>query len=218
VRWLLPFVVVGLAFAQGKPPVAPKKPGAKKGKTKAAPEAIEGTAPLTPDDIDALDPERPLGQGARLRIFKQAQARRRALDRREKLLLRRIKRLEAVQADVQSRYKTLRMLQEELVALSADDEEDRGDEEAEKRRQAEEKVRKKRVRKLAAEFNKMKPDAAAKVTEQMDQDLSVEILLRLKDRQAAKILGKLQPKLAAKFSEDMAQQKKKKRKRARKAR
>ncbi len=216
-RWALPFLLVGVAYAQPAPP--PAAGGEKAAKpTTAGSSASDGArkprGPLALDDVDALDPERPLGRGTHLRIFKQAQKRRREILRLEKQIARRTQRLNAVKLDVQARFKALRMLQEELVALANEDDEDRGDADAEKRRQEEQAQRKKRVRKLAAEFNKMKAEEASKVMEQMDQDLSIDILLLLKDRQAAKILGKLDPKLAAKLSEKMAQLKKKK-KRAR---
>lgn len=219
-RSALPMLLAGLAYAQ---PAAPG-PAMADGETPAtaAPEPAADDdsrakmGPLALDDVDGLDPERALGRGTHLRIFKQAQKRREEIQRLEKQLIRRTQRLNEVKLDVQGRFKALRMLQEELVALADEDEADRGGADAERRRAEEEVVRKKRVRKLAAEFNKMKADEAAKVIEEMDEDLSIDILLLLKDRQAAKILGKLEPKLAAKLSEKIAQLKKNKR--ARKAR
>jgi flagellar motility protein MotE (MotC chaperone) len=211
-------VLTGFAFAQGQAGAPPAMTDTKKEPERKKPEveieseaARERAAPVALEDVDSLDPQRPIGHGLHLRLFRQAQQRQRELERREKAVVRKIKRLETIQADVQTRFKSLRMLQEELVALASEDEEDRGDADAERRREEEERIRKKRVRKLAAEFNKMKADEAAKVVEQMDEDLSVEILLMLKDRQAAKLLGKLDPKRAATLSEKMAQTKKKKR-------
>lgn len=220
-RLLLLLSIGGLALAQGRqagpPPALVDKKKPTNDKRPAVDRELDEAAKRAPlvalENADSLDPERPLGHGLHLRLFRQAQQRRRELDRREKELQRGVKRLRAVQTDVQSRYKALRMLQEELEVLAAEDEEDRGDADAERRRAEEEEIRKKRVRKLAAEINKMKADEAAKVLEVMDKELAVEILLRLKDRQAAKILGKLDPKLAAKLSEDMAQIQKRKRKR-----
>ena len=58
-------------------------------------------------------------------------------------------------------------------------------------------------------FEKMKPAEISKVVPQMDEDLVVEVLTRLKDKQTAKVLGTVEPALAARLAEKIARLKKK---------
>ena len=60
---------------------------------------------------------------------------------------------------------------------------------------------------LSKVFNKMKADEAAKMIPVMDEGLVIEVLARLKPKQAASILGKLEAKLAATLTTRMAESK-----------
>jgi len=163
--------------------------------------------------VDALDEKVPLEVGVQLRIFRQARKRKSEIERREGELSRRSGRLSELIKDVETRYKTLRMVQEELNVL-VDAEGEVPEEEAVKANAKTEEERAKKVAKLSKVFNKMKADEAAKMIPVMEEDLVVEVMGRLKPKQAAKILGKIEPALAARLTGKMTTtERKKKRKR-----
>jgi flagellar motility protein MotE (MotC chaperone) len=62
---------------------------------------------------------------------------------------------------------------------------------------------------LVQMYSTMKPQQAAKVFETLDEDLSVEIISRMKKKNAAEILNLLKPEKAQMFSEKFAGYKKK---------
>jgi flagellar motility protein MotE (MotC chaperone) len=202
---LLAAALTAPALAQDPPPTPTPTP----------PEAVPLTVPPVEgaaseargvDDttIDALEGDSAIDLAERMRIFKQARKREKEVEALEASLARKQQRLEAVKRDVEGRYKTLRMLQEELSAV-VDEESRVPPDEAAARKEAEEKAFEDKVRQLSKVFDKMKPAEAAKVIEQMDEKLVVQVLRRLKARQAAKVLGNVEPKLAARLSEKMAQ-------------
>lgn len=161
--------------------------------------------------VDALDEKVPLDVGIQLRIFKQARARKAEIDRLESELDRRNARLTSLMKDVEKRYKTLRMVQEELKAMN-DAGEERPDEVAAKENQELEKKKQERIAKISKVFNKMKADDAAKMIPAMEEELVVEVMRRLKPKQAAKILGKIKPDKAARLTGKMAMAKREKKK------
>ncbi len=202
---LLAAALTAPALAQDPPPTPTPTP----------PEAVPLTVPPVEgaaseargvDDttIDALEGDSAIDLAERMRILKQARKREKEVEALEASLARKQQRLEAVKRDVEGRYKTLRMLQEELSAV-VDEESRVPPDEAAARKEAEEKAFEDKVRQLSKVFDKMKPAEAAKVIEQMDEKLVVQVLRRLKARQAAKVLGNVEPKLAARLSEKMAQ-------------
>lgn len=69
-----------------------------------------------------------------------------------------------------------------------------------KARQAEEK---KRVSKLARLYNEMKPQEAADVMDALDDDMTIAILQRMDESQAAKILAKFDPDKSARLTKIM---------------
>ncbi len=205
-------IVALLAAALTAPALAKDPPPTP---TPTPPEAVPLTVPPVEgaaseargvDDttIDALEGDSAIDLAERMRIFKQARKREKEVEALEASLARKQQRLEAVKRDVEGRYKTLRMLQEELSAV-VDEESRVPPDEAAARKEAEEKAFEDKVRQLSKVFDKMKPAEAAKVIEQMDEKLVVQVLRRLKARQAAKVLGNVEPKLAARLSEKMAQ-------------
>lgn len=166
--------------------------------------------------VDMLDEKAPLEVGVQLRIFKQARQRKNEVDRMEGMLERRALRLETITRDIEKRYRTLRMVQEELSVATEEDVQLPSEVAAEaEEKEAQERAAK--VKKLAKVFNSMKAADASKMLPVMDPELAVEVLSRLKAKQAAKILGQVEPELAARLTNDMAlagsQKKKKKRKR-----
>ena len=164
--------------------------------------------------VDMLDEKVPLEVGVQLRIFKQARQRKNEVDRMEGLLERRALRLKTITRDIEKRYRTLRMVQEELSAATEEDVQ-LPSEMAAEAEQKEKKERDAKVKKLAKVFNSMKAADASKMLPVMDPELAVEVLSRLKAKQAAKILGQVEPELAARLTNEMALaggQKKKRRK------
>ena len=165
--------------------------------------------------VDMLDEKVPLEVGVQLRIFKQARRRKNEVDRMEGMLERRGLRLKTIMGDIEKRYRTLRMVQEELAAATEEDVQLPSELAAEaEAKQAE--ARTEKVRKLAKVFNSMKTADASKMLPVMDPELAVDVLSRIKPKQAAKILGQVEPELAARLTNQMAltdDGKKKKRKR-----
>jgi len=189
----------------------------------ATPAAPVSEADVTPGGgVDRLDPSAPLEDGARLRIFRQAQKRMEAITRAQDELAHREARLLATQAELDRRYKALRTIQEEMAKAqagrskarddekrAADDAAKRAAEDAKKDDAKELALRKEAIDKLSSVFEKMKPSEIAKVVPEMDEELVVEVLTRLKEKTTAKVLGTVKPDLAARLSETMARLKKK---------
>ena len=156
--------------------------------------------------VDTLDEKVPLEVGIQLRIFKQARSRKLELDRLEGNMERRRLRLKQMLDEVEDRYQTMRTLQDELtLQLKAAKPEDPAVRKANDERRANARLEK--VIKLSKVFNKMKADEAAKMIPVMDESLVVDVLTRLKPKQAANVLGKLEAELAAKLTTKMAEAK-----------
>ncbi len=151
--------------------------------------------------VDGLDPDKGLSEALRLRIYRQTERRKQEITRREAELAQKEARLKVLQADVEARYKALRMLQEKLTAVLKAEAD--AAPKSPKERAALEAEAGARVRRLAKVFGKMKAGEAAKVVEAMDEGLVVQVLSAVKPRQAAKILGAVEPKRAARLSERM---------------
>ena len=201
-----------LAYSQGKgkpPPPATQTPKAKAASKKKTSKR-KGRRTL----VDALDEKVPLEVGVQLRIFKQARKRKAEIDRREGQLDRQAARLKTIMRSVESRYKTLRMVQEELSALN-EAEDNMPEESTAKENKRIEKEREAKVAKLSKVFNKMKADEAAKMIPVMEEDLVVDVISRLKPKQAANILGKIKPEQAARLTVKMTMAKGRKKKKSR---
>ena len=56
------------------------------------------------------------------------------------------------------------------------------------------------AQKLAKMFDAMKPDAAAPVFSSLDRETALDILIRMKEKSAAKLLATVDPRLAAELS------------------
>ncbi|MGB0645660.1 MAG: MotE family protein [Bradymonadia bacterium] len=156
--------------------------------------------------VDTLDDKVPLEVGVQLRIFKQARGRKLEIDRLEGALERRRLRVRRMLEEVEQRYQALRVMQDELSAQlksskSVDPVKKRANDLKMK------KERREQVARLSKVFNKMKADEAAKMIPVMDETLVVEVVSKLKPKQAASILGKLDAELAAKLTTRMAEAK-----------
>jgi flagellar motility protein MotE (MotC chaperone) len=166
--------------------------------------------------VDDFDPDAPPDVETVLRLFQQVKQRREDLDRREAEVQRREARLRAIEGEVETQYEALRLLQEELNArLNAAKAEAAKTQappptDEQKKQEAERlKEREANVERLAHVFEKMKPAEAAKVVPQMEEGLAVDVLVKLKERQAAAILGGIEPALAGRLSQKMVDRRKK---------
>ena len=197
----------GYAQAPAEKPAASSAQAPEKKPGKVAVSGMPGRRTL----VDTLDEKVPLDVGVQLRIFRQARDRKAEIDNMEGMLDRRSARLKMLMTDIEARYKTLRMLQEELVSQVTDEGEVPAAE-LEAQDKKNEAERQDKIAKLSKVFNKMKVDDAAKMVPSMEEDLVVEVMAKLKPKQAAKILGKVEPEMAARLTGKMAAVKKKKRK------
>ena len=150
--------------------------------------------------VDALDEKVPLELGVQLRIFRQARQRRSEIERMEGELDRRSARLKKLIDDVQVRYKTLRMIQDELVVTAFENQESQRKEQPEVDDAQAQKKKEEKVAKLAKVFDKMKAEDAAKMIPSMKLELVVAVIERVKPKQSAKILSKIDPEKAAKIT------------------
>ena len=156
--------------------------------------------------VDTLDDKVPLEVGVQLRIFKQARGRKLEIDRLEGVLERRRLRLKQMLEEVEERYQAMRTLQDELSAqLKSAKSVDPAKKRSSDLKKA--KERREQVARLSKVFNKMKADEASKMIPVMDEDLVIEVMAKLKPKQAASILGKLDAELAAKLTTRMAEAK-----------
>ena len=190
----------GLLHAQDKPTQsapATSKSVAKKDEASAG----KDKAPESPRTlVDALDEKVPLELGVQLRIFRQARQRRSEIERMEGELDRRSARLKKLIDDVQVRYKTLRMIQDELVVTAFENQESQRKEQPEEDDAQAQKKKDEKVAKLAKVFDKMKAEDAAKMIPSMELELVVAVIERVKPKQSAKILSKIDPEKAAKIT------------------
>ena len=185
---------------------APATPAADKKDSKDAKEEVETNKNDKRTLVDTLDEKVPLEVGVQLRIFKQARARKLEIDRMEGAMERRRMRLNQMLKEVEERYQSMRVLQDELTAqLKSANQEDPGQKKASEAQAFKERTE--QVIKLSKVFNKMKADEASKMIPVMDESLVVEVMARLKPKQAASILGKLDAELAAKLTTRMAESK-----------
>lgn len=129
----------------------------------------------------------------------------------EGLLSRRARRLAAIEEEIASRYKTLRLLQEELVASGADPQAAIPTAEIQAREEEARVARADQVKKLSKVVDKMKAADAAKMLSVMHEPLVVDVMLLVKSKVAARIMGEMDPEQAARIGEQMARIKKQRR-------
>lgn len=185
-------------------------------------EVLEEAADVPGNGVDRLDPTAPLEETTKIRIFRQAEKRLEAIKRAQEELRRREVRVLKEQSELARRYKSLRVIEDELSKGQAVREKARASENivsideqkrlAEKAKTEAEKEAEQRAEareRLSAVFEKMKPSEIAKVVPEMDEELVVEILNRLKEKTTARVLGAVPPPLAARLSEKIARLKKK---------
>lgn len=170
--------MTGEAFAADTKPAAPAKQG--QGSGAATGEAAEGAASAAEAtkaaDIVELDHLQKLNE------------RKKELDAREEELNRIESELQAQKVDLEKRLKELEEMRAKISSIL----EDRV------------KVDDQKVDTLVQMYTNMKPPQAAKVFESMDEDLAIEILGRMKKKNAADIMNLLKPEKAQVLSEMFA--------------
>lgn len=67
-----------------------------------------------------------------------------------------------------------------------------------------EKARDERVKALVGVYENMEPEQAAQAIEGMDTNLAIELFLRMRKREAGRILGAMDPQRASEISESLA--------------
>lgn len=118
--------------------------------------------------------------------------RKKQLDAREAEIVRQEGELAKMKAELEQRMKELGEMRGEISAMLSD----------------RVKTDDSKVENLVQMYTNMKPPQAAKVFESMDEDLAVEILVRMKKKNAAEIMNLLPPGKAQLFTERYAGYKK----------
>lgn len=188
----------GAAFAQNAKPDAPAsapekpaaksdaKPEAKADKTEPAPKAAE--APAASAKAPEMTTNIPEYSEAELAVLQGLARRREELERRNADLDQREALLKAAEQRIEAKVQELKQLQGAMEALirKYDDEED---------------ARKKSLVKI---FETMKPAEAARIFEQMDLPILLDIVERMKERNAAPVLAQMHPARAKQVTAEIA--------------
>jgi len=95
---------------------------------------------------------------------------------------------EALVKNLDATLQALIALEQRLVALSLDAE----------------RTKDERIKKLSGVYENMDPEQAARAIEEMDPNLAVTLFLRMRKREAGRILGAMDPQRASEISESLA--------------
>lgn len=185
----------GSAFAQNAKPetpaAAPAKPeGKADAKPESKPEAKAAAAPEAPSPGKAAETTTniPEYSEAELAVLQGLASRREELERRSGDLDQREALLKAAEQRIEAKVQELKQLQGTMEALvrKYDDEEE---------------TRKKSLVKI---FETMKPAEAARIFEQMDLPILLDIIERMKERNAAPVLAQMHPARAKQVTAEIA--------------
>lgn len=184
-KWLSKIEIrfLGSAFAEGDP--GKKDAGqSAKGEKSAAGKGTEKSSKTTAKE--SWTPEE-------VALFQKLDERKKSLDLREAELSKLDEELQKQKIDVDKKLKELEDLRQKIA------------------KQLEEKVQEDqgRVDKLVQMYSNMKPTNAAKVFEQINEDLAVDVLSKMKQKNAAEILNLLPPDKSQRLSEKFAGYKRK---------
>lgn len=146
----------------------------------AGPRASEAA---TPAEARGVDP------GGLPRLASLLHQQRQSLSAREASLALREEQLRQVRQEVEQRLRELQALQSRI--LEAIEEEKR--------------IKSENQRHLAATLEAMPPDKAARLLEKMEEEVAVQLLRRLKGKEAGAILTSLSPDKAARLSQRLLQ-------------
>lgn len=170
--------VFGSAFAEQAPAKINASVPANKEKP-AALEAAKADAPAAPSKN--WTPEQ-------LAVFNKLEDRKRELDLKEQELTKLEEELQRQRVELEERLKDLDVLRTKIAEKLSE----------------RVGVDQERVSKLVEIYSNMKPQNAAKVFEEIDEDLAVEVLGKMKKKNMADILNLLKPDKAQRLSEKFA--------------
>ena len=195
-------------MAQDQPPTASAAPAAEPGRTwNAAPaagsegeaegeEAAASDAPPAPDEAtaeaqDSLEAQRdPLNMtDAEVELLQALAERREEIERRARVVDEREALLQAAERRIEEKVVELKTLQGRIEALLKQHE-----------AQTEEQYRS-----LVKIYSNMKPKDAARIFEELDMDVLLPVVERMKERKTAPILAKMNPDKAKSITTELAQ-------------
>jgi flagellar motility protein MotE (MotC chaperone) len=120
-------------------------------------------------------------------LLKELQREKQRINAKETELANKEAFVKNLDATLQARANELIALEQRLVALSLDAE----------------RTKDERIKKLAGVYENMDPEQAARAIEEMDPNLAVTLFLRMRKREAGRILGAMDPQKASKISQDL---------------
>ena len=120
-------------------------------------------------------------------LLKELQREKQRINAKETELAKKEALVKNLDATLQARANELIALEQRLVALSLDAE----------------RTKNERIKKLAGVYENMDPEQAARAIEEMDPNLAVTLVLRMRKREAGRILGAMDPQKASKISQDL---------------
>jgi flagellar motility protein MotE (MotC chaperone) len=120
-------------------------------------------------------------------LLKELQREKRRIGAKEAEIAKKEAFVKNLDATLQARANELIALEQRLVALSLEAQ----------------RTKDERIEKLSGVYENMDPEQAARAIEEMDPNLAVAILLRVRKREAGRILGAMDPQKASKISQDL---------------
>lgn len=121
-------------------------------------------------------------------LLQSLQERQNLLDAREQKLLQKEEELHQLKQYVEKKFNTLSMLRQEIGALIEE----------------KEAFEARRFEHLVKVYEGMKPAEAAPLVERLNEETSVKLFYRMKEKKVSQILGFLKPDIAAHLSERLA--------------
>ena len=124
-------------------------------------------------------------------VLKSIEEKEQNLKKREDSLKKKEDQLKLLTAEIEKKLSEIKKAQgriEELVTLRSD-------------------LVEKSIKQLVKVYSSMKAAEAASLVEKLDKDITIQILSRMKGKDAGKILAKVKPSLAAQLSEEIAKRK-----------
>ncbi len=181
---------LGLASAENAPATANKKDHKDDKKQSAA-----GQVPLA-DEKSKKEAEKNIAENqdtGNLDYLQKLNERKKSLDEREQELARQDEELQKQRSEIEKRLAELKDLRGQISTVLDD----------------RVKVDDQKLEVLVQTYSNMKPPQAAKILESMDEDLAVEILGRMKKKNAADVMNLIKPEKAQVITEKFAGYKRK---------
>ncbi|MCB2188218.1 MAG: hypothetical protein KQJ78_17500 [Deltaproteobacteria bacterium] len=195
---ILALALVGPPLAQGPDPVEAQEQPASNPSAPSGDQAAGGEAAATPADGEGKPQAQPeagptTGQEEKYdpRLVKMMEERREQLDREEERLKRERADLEKMKQDVVQRVAELKKVQAVLEKLVQDEQSQRAN----------------KVAQLVKVLSNMRAEAAGDVISKLDDQLAVDIFMKMQSRISGKVMGCLDPVKAARISVLLTKQK-----------